>query len=288
MSGNNSHPSPQNVPQGLRQRATLPLIIVAALFIIVPFLTWYTTWFGRGLTDEKITEYISDEKKPRHVQHALAQIAERLERKDGSARRWYPQLIALSNSSMTEFRSNVAWLMGKDNQSAEFHNALLNLVKDKEPVVRRNAALSLVTFQDKSGLPVLREMLHPHILLAPVDGTLNSVLKVGTPAKVGMMLSRIRQHDGSVFEVRSPLGGEISQVMVSEGANVKAGDALLSLAPDSDNVWEALRALYLVGEPQDLPAVQRYAQGVEKMSDEIKKQAALTAKAIQSRAGQSK
>ena len=58
------------------------LIIVASLFIIVPFLTWYFTWFGRALSDEKIVEYLADEKKPRNIQHALTQIEARMEKND--------------------------------------------------------------------------------------------------------------------------------------------------------------------------------------------------------------
>lgn len=287
MSGNNSHPVSENAPRGLRQRSTLPLIIVAALFIIVPFLTWYATWFGRGLTDEKITEYISDETKPRHVQHALAQIAERLDKKDESARRWYPQIVALSNSNVAELRSNVAWLMGKDNRAQEFHAALLNLLKDKEPIVQRNAALSLITFGDASGRVVLREMLQPHALAAPVEGEVSSVLKDGTPVKMGMMLARIRQNDNQTLEVRAPLPGEISKVVVAEGTKLAAGETMLFIKPDSNSVWEALRGLYLVGERDDLPEVERYVQGVEKMPEEIKKQASQTAKAILERSGQS-
>jgi hypothetical protein len=44
-----------------------------------------------------------------------------------------------------------------------------------------------------------------------------------------------------------------------------------------------LRALFLVGEAEDLPEVERYAQGVAGMPDQVKQQAAQTAKAIRSR-----
>src|SRR5205807_1084194 len=63
--GNNSEvPTPPS-----RQRSSWPLIIIAALFIIVPFLTWYLTWFGRALSDEDVVTYLADEKNPRHLQH---------------------------------------------------------------------------------------------------------------------------------------------------------------------------------------------------------------------------
>lgn len=286
MTGNNSHPDTDatpNLPKGLRQRATLPLIIVAALFIIVPFLAWYTTWFGRDLSDEKITEYLADEKNSRHVQHALSQIAERLEKKDAGVRRWYPQLVALSNSNHAELRSNVAWLMGRDNKSEEFHSALLKLLHDSEPIVARNAAISLVAFEDKSALPVIRSMLQPYALTAPIEGEVGSVLSEGATVTVGTMLSRVKQNEGQIVEVRSPLPGEISKVSVVAGAKIKTGDTMLFISPDSSTVWEALRALYLVGEREDLPVVENYARGVGKLSEEIKQQASLTAQAIQRR-----
>src|SRR5437588_12206241 len=74
------------------------LIIVAALFIIVPFLTWYLTWFGRSLSDEKIAEYLVDEKHPRNVQHALAQLEARMETADPSVKKHYPRILVLAKS----------------------------------------------------------------------------------------------------------------------------------------------------------------------------------------------
>ena len=63
--------SPAVITPRQRRPSNIWLIIVASLFIIVPFLTWYFTWFGRSLSDEKIVEYLADEKKPRNIQHAL-------------------------------------------------------------------------------------------------------------------------------------------------------------------------------------------------------------------------
>jgi hypothetical protein len=284
MPDNNSHPSPPTTSgQPQRKRVTWPLLIVAVLFIVVPFLAWYGTWFGRDLSDEKITEYLSDQSKPRHVQHALVQLVSRLEAKDASARRWYPQIVALADSNVLELRSNVAWLMGKDNQSQEFHTALQKLVHDPEPLVQRNAALSLVTFNDPAGLNVLRSMLQPYAVVAPTSGVVDSVLKEGLPARPGMMLGQIKQSDGLVAEVRSPLPGEINRVLIPTGSQIAKGDQLLLLSPDADTVWETLRALYLFGQPEDLEAVERYAQGVDKMPDQIKEQAVQTAKAIRDR-----
>src|SRR5436309_3377338 len=85
--------------QKSRRPSNIWLIIVAALFIIVPFLTWYGTWFGRGLSDEDIATYVTDEQNPRHIQHALLQVEEKIERGDPNARKFYPQIVASAKSS---------------------------------------------------------------------------------------------------------------------------------------------------------------------------------------------
>src|SRR5215210_3382577 len=113
---NNHHPASVGAQ---RRRSSWPLIVLAALFIIAPFLTWYGTWFGRHLSDAEIDEYLSDEKKPRRVQHALSQIEERMVKRDESAKRWYPQLITLAGNSVAEFRKTAAYLMSFDNKSEE-------------------------------------------------------------------------------------------------------------------------------------------------------------------------
>jgi acetyl/propionyl-CoA carboxylase alpha subunit len=178
-----------------------------------------------------------------------------------------------------------AWVMGDDNKSEDFHAALKNLLNDSEPAVRRMAALSLSRFNDASGRAELVSMLRPHSVKLSQAGTLLTVLPVNSSVTREAMLARMRDEQGTVQEVRAPVAGKIERVSVTDGASVAAGAELIVLAPDSKNAWEALRALYLVGAAEDLPEIERYARGeVAGMSDEIKKQAALTAKAIKSRA----
>src|ERR1700730_6764979 len=109
----NSQADPTSTP--MRRRAPWPLIILAALFIVVPFFTWYGTWFGRELSDEDIAKYLADQNNPRHMQHALSQIAERIERHDSNVKKFYPQVIVLSKTSIGEIRKTTAWVMGQDN-----------------------------------------------------------------------------------------------------------------------------------------------------------------------------
>jgi len=54
------------------------MLVVALLLILMPFLTWRGTWFGRNLTTAEIGRYLSDTSHPRHIQHALSQISERM------------------------------------------------------------------------------------------------------------------------------------------------------------------------------------------------------------------
>ena len=283
ITGNGNQPSDSpGVVETPRRRSPLPIALIAVLFVLVSFLTWYGTWFGRKLTDQEIEKYLADVQKPRHVQHALFQIEERIENEDQSVKRWYPQVLALAGHPETEYRLVAAWVMGADNTSADFHAALLRLVEDPEPMVRRNAALALVRFGDAHGRKELLEMLRPFAVVAPAEGVLSSTLDEGQQVARGSLLARIRRGE-QTLEVRSPLSGKISDVVAREGAQVVAGEVILMIGPNSSNVWEALRGLSLVGGREDLPDVERYAQGVEAMPERVKEQAALTVKAIQSR-----
>jgi biotin carboxyl carrier protein len=263
-----------------RRRSPLPLAIVAALFIIMPFLAWYFTWFGRNLSDDTIDKYLADQASPRHVQHALTQIEARIEMGDQSVKRWYPQILQLAGSNTMEVRQTVAWVMGQDNQSEEFHAALQRLLHDSEPIVRRNAALGITRFNDKSGRAELLAALQPFVVPAPAEGILISYLPIGSKLSVGTMLARIEVGKDQVNEVRAPLPGLMEKVFSTEGARLKAGDSLVSTAPDEASVMDALLALRFAGEAGDIPAIQTFTQN---MSGRVKEQAALTAKAIQSR-----
>ena len=259
-----------------------PILFLAILFVAATFLAWYFSWFGRGLSDADISKYLSDEKNPRHVQHALLQIQQRMERGEPSAKNWYPQLVALSGNPETEFRLTVAWLMGFDNKAPEFHDALLKLLKDPEPIVRRNAALALVRFEDSSGREELVSMLRPYVVKAPVDGTIANSMQEGATVARRTLLARIQEPDGKVVELRSPLPGRIEKIARPNGSQVKRDEDLLTINSDEDSVWEALRGLALVGTAEDVPLIQSYANSND-VSKRVKEQAGLAAEAISRR-----
>jgi HEAT repeat protein len=287
MSNEAPHPNGQNqesvvVVSREKRPSNIWLIIVAALFIIVPFLTWYLTWFGRGLSDQELATYLSDQNNPRHMQHALLQVEGKIEIGDASAKQFYPQIIAASKSSVPEVRKTAAWVMGQDNKSAEFHAALAQLIKDEDTLVRRNAALQLVRFGDALGHEELRAMLMPFEAKSPVAGTIVGLLPVNSSIRAGGMLARIRDASNNLYEFRSPVDGRIAPPpIVKEGDQITANQIVARLLPDQATVVDALRALAYVGTKDDLLLIDD-ATRID-TSAEITKQAAQTTKAIQSR-----
>src|SRR5246127_3849140 len=159
--------------------------LVAWLIVLMPFLFWWSTWFGRHLSDQQISGYLNDVKHPRHIQHALVQLGERMERHDVSAANWYPELVRLSSCSVEEVRNTDAWLMGLDTSYAGFHSTLLQMLADSSTVVRGNAALSLVRFGDASGRAQIVALLQPARIVTPRAGLVVDVDHVGTSIHQG-------------------------------------------------------------------------------------------------------
>lgn len=259
------------------RKAYLLIALFALLLVLFPFLFWYLTWFGRKLTDPQIDRYFADKSAPRHAQHALVQIGERLSRHQDVSR-WYPNVIAQASSPSLELRQTAAWIMGQDPRYPPFHEALLRLVHDPEPMVRRNAALALAVFGDPAARPELVGMLRPFTITAPAAGKLKYRLKLGDFVNPGTLVARIGE-----VEVRAPVPGEVRALDQNDAASVHAGDSLADLSADQNHVWEALRALYLVGQAADLEDVERYLHPVPGMSETLVRQASLTLQAIQSR-----
>lgn len=260
------------------------MLIVAFLFVLMPFLFWQSSWFGRPFSDEAMDRALADTAHPRNIQHALSQIADRILRRDPLVKRWYPQVAGLASSPVDQIRLTAAWVMGQDNSVPQFHEALLRLLDDSQPMVRSNAALALVRFGDPSGRPAMVAMLRPFSLAAPEAGKLSQRLKVGDVVNPGTLVARL-EAGGREVDVRSTVPGTIDAWLVANGTAVAARQEIVRLAPSPQTVWEALRALYLIGRPEDLPAVLPYARGAAGMPPRVQEQAQLTARAIRSRSG---
>jgi multidrug efflux pump subunit AcrA (membrane-fusion protein) len=91
------------------------------------------------------------------------------------------------------------------------------------------------------------------------------------------------QNNGQTKEIRSPISGRLRGLSVKTGQNVAAGDEIATLDPGTDQVWEALRALYLMGQPEDIPAIQPYERELPDIPAHVRQQAVLTEKAIRER-----
>jgi hypothetical protein len=70
------------------------------------------------------------------------------------------------------------------------------------------------------------------------------------------------------------------------GQPVSSGSQIAVVDPGTEQVWEALRALYLIGQMNDLPAVLAYQRELPEIPDHIRQQAKETEKAIRQRAQQ--
>jgi biotin carboxyl carrier protein len=264
-------------------RNRLVFFLVAWLIVLMPFLFWWSTWFGRHLSDTKVSEYLNDDKHPRHIQHALVQLGERMARQDAAAAQWYPQLLRLAAHPVEEVRNTDAWVMGQDTSAAAFHETLSKMLLDSSPMVRGNAALSLVRFGDAAGRPQIVALLQPARVATPAAGRAIDIDKVGTSVRQGGLIAKLQTGEHTT-EIRAPITGRIRSLAVATGATAAAGAEIAAIDPGSEQVWEALRALYLVGQPDDLAAIRIYERNAPEIPDRLREQAALTEKAIQSRA----
>jgi biotin carboxyl carrier protein len=265
-------------------RASLILIGIAFLFILLPFLFWQAVWFGRPITDAEMSRSLSLDAEPRKTQHALVQVSERINRRDPAVKQWYPQVVALAGHKDSQLRLTTAWVMGQDNTAPEFHHALLKLVGDSDPMVRSNAALALVRFADPAGRPQLVAMLQPFTMQSPVAGRLSTRLKPEDVVRPGTLVGRIETGAGKT-EVRAPVSGRLERWLAADGAPIAAGQPLCLLAPGDDMAWEALRGLYLVGQAEDIPAIEAFVKNSRDTLSALQKQARLTLQAIRSRSG---
>ncbi len=223
---------PASSPHHKMSPRNRPLFFVTAwLIVLMPFLFWWNTWFGRQLADKQISEYLRDEKHPRRIQHALVQLGERMGRHNPGAARWYPEMIRLSSYPIEEVRNTDAWVMGQDTSGPGFHETLLKMLQDQSPMVRGNAALSLVRFGDASGRPQIVALLQPARIIAPFAGHVIDTDKAGTAIHQGGLIVKLGYGHEQTMELRSPISGRIRTISVATGTSVTAGTELASVDP---------------------------------------------------------
>jgi hypothetical protein len=259
--------------------------LTAWLVVLMPFMFWWSTWFGRALTSKELNEYLNDNTHPRHIQHAIVQLGQRMSRHDPSAARWYPDLVRLASNPREEVRSTDAWVMGQDTGGQGFHEALLRMLDDPSLVVRGNAALSLVSFGDNSGRAQIVSLLQPVAITAPNVGRIIDTAAVGTAIHQGGLVAKLQDSNTQqTSELRSPINGRVRTLSTATGTSVISGVTVATVEPSEDQVWEALRALYLIGQLEDLPAIRPYERELPEVPERLRQQAIETEKAIQERA----
>ena len=273
----------------MKLRWMVAILVLTFLFVLMPFLFWQATWFGKPLDSAEIEKALADREHPREIQHALSQVADRTLAPDqatrASARPFYPAVMRIAETGTPELRLTAAWVMGQDNTVPEFHDRLLRLLRDGSPMVRRNAALSLVRFGDPAGRDEIRSLLAPYSMPSPYDGTLSQRLRPGDAVNPGTLVGHVVAGSGAEAaerELRSDVPGQINRWLAAERAPVTEGQPILLIDPSPAEVFEALRALFLIGEQQDLPAVEQFLRGTA-VPENIRQQAQATAEAIRSR-----
>lgn len=213
---------------------------------------------------------------------ALTQVAGDIGRGDPSARQWYPAVLRLASNPDPALRQTSAWVMSHDPKSAEFHQALLKLLGDSAPLVRWNAAVALVRFGDAAGRPQFREMLRPFTVASPAPGILRYKRREHLSMDSGDQIATI-ENGAVTTTLAAPLTGLFDRRLVAEGGRVEKGDPIAVFLPGQEQVFEALRALAVVGTPDDLPDVERYLKPTGNLPENVQKQAKMTTEAIQKR-----
>lgn len=264
--------------RGVATRWLLLVVGLTFLAILVPFLFWHATWFGAPLSNAQIQQDLTHVTNPQETQHALSLVADRIIRGDKSAARWYPALTRLANCPIPQVRETAAWVMGQDNTVPQFHQTLLEMLHDGEPLVRMNAAMGLVRFDDSSGHTEILRMLTGEPVLAPEMGRLKRLLNVGQGVNTDTVVARVVGKQE--IDVHAGMPGSLARWTAADGAQVAAGDPIAVLSPTSQMAREALRALFLIGQPNDLNAIAPYARGLPGMSAQVAEQARLTMQEI--------
>ena len=298
--------SPAKPKRSMTRTQKILFFTTGWLIVLMPFLFWWNTWFGRHLSDQQLTEYLHDDKKPRHIQHALVQLGDRMSHNDAATKQWYPDLLRLASYPVEEVRNTDAWVMGQDTSGLGFHDSLLKMLQDPSPMVRGNAALSLVRFGDATGRPQIVFLLQPAEVRVPTSGQIGpsatqdfwsdkgrtasvvDTAAVGTSIREGGVVAKLSvavYADGTGYpELRSPITGRVRIMAAQRGQQLHPGDLVAVIDPGTEQVWEALRALYLVGQPGDLPAIRPYERDLPDVSNDVRQQAVETERAIQQRA----
>jgi hypothetical protein len=89
------------------------------------------------------------------------------------------------------------------------------------------------------------------------------------------MIGRIEIQKDKI-EVRTAVPGSLEMWLVKDGDAVTEGQPIAKLDPSSEMVYNSLLALYLIGTPDDIPAIAPFAHGVSGFPPNIAQRATET------------
>ena len=191
----------------------------------MPFLFWWSTWFGRQLSDQQLTEYLKRRKAPDGTfSTRWCSWVSALAAHDASAARWYPELVRLASYPVEEVRNTDAWVMGQDTSAMSFH---ANSLKDAWETHRLWCAVTrhfhwfaLATPQAGSRFVAL---LQPARIIAPNAGRGDRRRPRRHHDPPGWPHCETSELVEQTTEVRSPISGRIRTIAARRAASVAAG-----------------------------------------------------------------
>ena len=245
------------------------LMPVMVLLILVPFLFWYGTWFGKVLSAAEIEERLNSarqaqieqaagKQKIRQAQHALEQLS-RLIQAGEDASSVYPVVIELSKHAEPVLRRSVVWLMGFARDNVSMREALVRALEDEDALVRCNAAMQLSLVDMDRARPVLHRALDPVQIKAEVAGRVIATIDVGLRLREGTNLLRV-ERDGVMSAIGAPFNGTLTSFAVKAGDQVEVGSVLCTMSPSSAQVVEVFKALAVAGDERDTKVIERFTK----------------------------
>ncbi len=265
-----------------RRSGLRPILILLAvwIFALVPLLFVRTEWFGRPLSDQQIGEYLHAE-QPYLVEHALAQIGDRMARRDNSVTIWYSDLVRLAGHPSPDVRALDATVMGSDSRHQAFRDRLHSLLEDPSRLVRFRAALALARLGDPSGHAEIVNGVQPWTIAAPDSGKVGELARPGAWVKQSTTVARMEVANGTK-NLLAPVNGRVSAVAYNPSDFVPREYEILRIDPAPDVIADVLTGLAAVGGREDLALVSELGSRTS-LPERVRQQAAFAAYSIRTR-----
>src|ERR1039458_10217992 len=114
-------------------------------------------------------------------------------------------------------------------------------------------------------------LLQPVVITSAYAGRVTDTAGIGTAIHQGGLIAKLQSSDGQVHELRSPITGRVRLVSTPTGASSSSAAAIATVDPGEEQVWEALRALYLIGQLDDLPAIRPYEKQLPENPERLRR-----------------